>query len=294
MAQISKGDTFTNGEQVTGARLNQLVDSSTLLVGSITDQPSITANTLEATDSTIVNDAGTLKEATIGDILNSNLPVSTSSITGGTGVDLVVTPAAGQKVDIAGNLEADDINTTDDLSVGGDASVTGTLSVTGVTTLGATSATSLTIGGKTPMTTQDNLVKSYVKYGSVSGITSPAATINTIYSLPTLPTIPADETWVYEFFVMIVGGFVNGNTRPSGDTPSCYIYNGGTLISEIQGSEGAYGGHHNTFFYSLNGVTGASYILKYRSISNLSEDPRYLIRLTKVKTSTLSDAATCI
>jgi hypothetical protein len=95
MAQISKGDTFTDGQQVTGARLNQLVDSSVLLVGAITDQPSITANTLQATDTTIVNDAGVLKEATIGDFLNSNLPVTTSSITAGNTSDIVITPNDG-------------------------------------------------------------------------------------------------------------------------------------------------------------------------------------------------------
>lgn len=92
MAQISKGDTFVDGQQVTGARLNQLVDASTLLVGAITDQPSITANTLQSTDSTIVNDAGVLKEATIGDFLNSNLPMTTSAVSAGASSDLTVTP----------------------------------------------------------------------------------------------------------------------------------------------------------------------------------------------------------
>jgi hypothetical protein len=135
MAQISKGDTFTDGQQVTGARLNQLVDSSSLLIGAITDQPNITANTLQSTDSTIVNDGGVLKEATIGDFLNSNLPITTSSILGATGADLVLTPAAGQKVDIAGNIEADDINVTDDLTVGDDATISGDLIVTGSSTL---------------------------------------------------------------------------------------------------------------------------------------------------------------
>ena len=105
MAQISKGDTFVDGQQVTGTRLNQLVDSSVLLVGAITDQPNITANTLEATDSTIVNDAGVLKEATIGDILNSGLDTTfdvctnettvTSALNGKTNKDINVTPNDG-------------------------------------------------------------------------------------------------------------------------------------------------------------------------------------------------------
>lgn len=94
MTQISKGQTFADGQQVTGTRLNQLVDQSTLLVGAITEQPSITANTLQSTDSTIVNDGGVLKEATIGDILNSNLPIAPSSINNATELTINVTDGA--------------------------------------------------------------------------------------------------------------------------------------------------------------------------------------------------------
>lgn len=158
MAQISKGDTFVDGQQVTGARLNQLVDASTLLVGAITDQPSITANTLEATDSTIVNDAGTLKEATIGDILNSNLPISTSSITGGAGVDITVTPAAGQKMDVGGAFEANSSNIVGNSTIGGNETVSGNLTVTGTSTLNGNATAngnlavtgSFTYGGNIP------------------------------------------------------------------------------------------------------------------------------------------------
>ena len=108
MAQIQKGETFSNGQQVDGTRLNNLVDASVLLVGAIAEQTSITANTLEATDSTIVNDAGVIKKATIGDILNSNLNttfnVSTaetnvaSAINGKTNKDINVTPNDGVAV----------------------------------------------------------------------------------------------------------------------------------------------------------------------------------------------------
>ena len=141
MAQISKGDTFTDGQQVTGSRLNQLIDSATILVNVITDQTSITPNTLQATDSTIVNDAGVLREATVGDFLNSNLPISTSSITGGAGVDIVLTPAAGQKFDIAGNLQVigNDIVT-------GNSTIGGTLAVTGTASFNATSAIKIPVG----------------------------------------------------------------------------------------------------------------------------------------------------
>ncbi len=105
MAQISKGDTFVDGQQVTGARLNQLVDSATLSVGAITEQTSLTANTLESADGILVNDSGTLKKATIGDILNSNLDATidvaevadlkTGVINGKTNTDVNMTPQDG-------------------------------------------------------------------------------------------------------------------------------------------------------------------------------------------------------
>jgi len=142
MSQISKGDTFSNGQQVDALRLNSLVDSATLLVGAITNQPNITPNTLVATDSTIVNDGGVLKEATIGDFLNSNLPITTSSITGGAGVDIVLTPASGREVDVAGNFQVIGNSITT-----GTASVGGTLGVTGNLTANA----NLTVNGTTTL-----------------------------------------------------------------------------------------------------------------------------------------------
>ena len=152
MAQISKGDTFTDGQQVTGARLNQLVDSSVLLVGAVTEQGNLTPNTLEATDSTLVNDAGVLKQATIGDILNSNLPVTTSAITTGVitgknGVNIVVTPAATYKFDVNGAFEAESINSVGNATIGGSLTVTGTSTHTGATTLTGGISGNTTING---------------------------------------------------------------------------------------------------------------------------------------------------
>jgi hypothetical protein len=92
MAQISKGETFADSQQLTATRLNQLVDSAQILVGAIADQPSITANTLDASDTTIINDSGTLKKATIGDILNSGITVTTPTINATANSDLIVTP----------------------------------------------------------------------------------------------------------------------------------------------------------------------------------------------------------
>jgi hypothetical protein len=181
MAQISKGDTFVDGQQVTGVRLNQLVDSSTLLLGAVSEQTPVATNSVLATDTTIIGNS-TLKKATIGDILNSNLPVTTSSITGGVGVDIVVTPADTKKFDVAGVFEADSINSVGALTVGGTATVTGTLGITGATTLagGINGNTTIngdvTIGaGKTltlnsaPTANLQAATKAYVDAGSKAG-----------------------------------------------------------------------------------------------------------------------------
>lgn len=94
MPQINKGDTFADGQQVTAARLNQLVDSATILVDSITAQTAITAGTVDTADQVNISDtsAAALRKATIGDLLGSNVPVVTSSVTAGSGSDIVVTP----------------------------------------------------------------------------------------------------------------------------------------------------------------------------------------------------------
>lgn len=216
MAQISKGDTFTNGEQVTGARLNQLVDSSTLLVGAITDQPSITANTLEATDTTIVNDAGTLKEATIGDILNSNLPISTSSITGGAGVDITITPAATKKLDVAGAFEAESINSVGNTTVGGNLTVTGTINGAINTSNNITSSGTANFTG----TLQINGTVGYMLTEIFEETMSPWSasangTFNGIFTSSQF-TKPAGEIWIFEAFFNIRGYFGLGGGEWAG------------------------------------------------------------------------------
>ena len=100
MAQIQKGDTFVDGQQVTGARLNQLIDSATVLPNIITDQTNLTANTVASGDSVLLYDlsATALREATASDLLNSGLAVTTSSITGVANSDIVITPNDGALV----------------------------------------------------------------------------------------------------------------------------------------------------------------------------------------------------
>jgi hypothetical protein len=200
MAQIQKGDTFTNGQQVDATRLNQLVDSSVLLVGAITEQSAMTPNTIESTDQILVNDSGVLKKVDVGDILKVNIPVFTSSITGSTGVDITITPSAGQKVDIVGNAEVDDLNVTNDATIAGDISVTGISAFSG----DVTADNAFTSNGVANFTGTLQINGS-VAYALIDVIeeTVPNATgaaSNTLHNLFTSAsyTKPAGELWIVE------------------------------------------------------------------------------------------------
>lgn len=119
MAQLSRGQTFANGDQVTGTSLNQLVDAGSLLGGAITEQGTLVGG-ITVDDFFLIYDQSTtsLKKCNINDILSTGLAFTTPSIIGSAGSDLTATPASGYLFKVVGN-----------------ASVTGTLAVTGVTTL---------------------------------------------------------------------------------------------------------------------------------------------------------------
>lgn len=243
MAQISKGDTFVDGQQVTGARLNQLVDSSVLLVGAITDQPSITANTLQSTDSTIVNDAGVLKEATIGDFLNSNLPitassVTTSSITGGAGVDIVITPAAGQKMDVGGAFEANSLNVTGNSTIGGNETVTGNLLVTGTTTLtgNATASGNLSVTGN--LTAGGNPVQQRVDTAVIT-LSLPTGTQYIYTTVGAWTNIPLNAISQNNSFVVNSASFTGTGTSHSDITLPAGTYQvQASVMIQSQGGSG--------------------------------------------------------
>ena len=220
MAQISKGDTFTDGEQVTGARLNQLVDSSTLLAGAILDQGAMTANTVAATDSVLLYDlsATGLRKPTVSDILNSNLPVTTSAIAGGAGVDVVITPAATYKVDVAGAFEADSINATGNITVGG--------------TLGGTSAIKIATGttaerpaspvaGQLRFNTSTNALEVYSGTLWINGVTSGSATFDGTVNIT--GAIQYNSKPVWGIFEWVTSGYsYSGSGTLGGFTGSKY------------------------------------------------------------------------
>ena len=142
MAQLQSPETYVDGQQVTAARLNNQTNGAVLLPGAVTDQTAIAAGTVASGDTLIVHDlsASALRKATASDILNSNLPITTPGITGTAGADLVITPASGQKVDVAGNIEADS------LTVVGNTTLDSGLNVNGLASFNTTSAVKIPVG----------------------------------------------------------------------------------------------------------------------------------------------------
>lgn len=66
MAQLIKGTTYSTGDVVTASNLNNLVDGAQLAGGAISEQSSVAS--LSTSDLILVNQSGTLKKATIGNI----------------------------------------------------------------------------------------------------------------------------------------------------------------------------------------------------------------------------------
>lgn len=127
MAQIQSPETYADGQQVTAARLNNQTNGAILLPGAVTDQTAISGGVASG-DGLIVHDASTatLRKATAAELLGGGIPVVAASVTGVAGSDLTLAGAAGQSVEVSGNLD-----------VTGNEVITGGLTVTGNTTLDA-------------------------------------------------------------------------------------------------------------------------------------------------------------
>jgi len=122
MAQIQSPETYADGQQVTAARLNNQTNGAVLLPGAVTDQTPISGGVASG-DGLIVHDASAsaLRKATVTELLGSGSPVVASSLTGVTGSDLTITPAASQKVDVVGLIQAQTLTTTGNATIQGEA-----------------------------------------------------------------------------------------------------------------------------------------------------------------------------
>jgi hypothetical protein len=138
--QISKGWTYGitgDAAQVTHTNLNSHVDNASLLIGAITDQ-SINSISND-TDKILIakSDGISLNSQTKADFTKS---LTTQTINGGAGVNLVITPASTYKVNVAGAFEADSINSIGATTIGG------TLDVTGDINSQSTGAVKISVG----------------------------------------------------------------------------------------------------------------------------------------------------
>ena len=165
--------------------------------------------------------------------------------------------------------------------------------------IGQLKVNSILIGGKTPLTVQDNLSKIYIKSGVSAGDwTSTAGTEKTVYQTPILPTPPTDETWTYTFNANFTGGDGrDSNTRTAPGMLHVKLYKNATVISTQVFSGGV---HHFTgtsvnFSISITSAdVGVVVALKALSYWTLMQAPCWTVTLTKVKTAALSDATSCI
>lgn len=218
MAQIQSAETYADGQQVTAARLNNQTNGATLLPGAVTDQTAISGGVASG-DSLIVHDlsASALRKATVSEILGAGVPVVAPSVTGVAGADLVITPAAGQKADVAGPLEADSVNSIGNATVGGNLSVTGTSTLTG----NVTATNAFTSNGVANFTgafqlngspafglyeVYEETISSFVVSSTVS---RPMNAWHNGFTSATF-TKPSDEIWMFEAVLTVAPAAVAG------------------------------------------------------------------------------------
>jgi len=118
MPILNKGDTFNDGEQVNGQRLNDLVDNATALPEFITSQTPIAAPVANG-DTLLIHDASaadlrkvTIQELFAGDIAVNSSTVTTSVFNGQTGADISINPNDGTTVAGSAFTSVDGITVT--------------------------------------------------------------------------------------------------------------------------------------------------------------------------------------
>lgn len=257
MAQLRCPTDFVPLQQVTAANLNAHVNNSTLLPGAIEDQTALAANTVAAGDTVLLHDASAsaLRKATAGDILASGLPIATNLVVGATGLDIVVTPATGNKLDINGNAEVNDLNVTGNSTVAGNLTVTGAINGAINTSGNITSSGTANFTG----TLQVNGVVGYVLTGIAEETPAPwtaiaAGAYNSVFTSSPF-TKPSDEIWVFEV-VFQYAGLKGYNFSFSGRYGSQTYQTGNYLFDELM-TDGAGGGSWTSGVYASRWVVPA-------------------------------------
>ncbi len=118
MPILNKGETFIDGQQVSGQRLNDLIDNATALPELITTQTPI-ADPVANGDTLLIHDASaadlrkvTVQELFAGDIAVNSSTVTTSVVNGQTGADISINPNDGTTVAGSAFTSVDGITVT--------------------------------------------------------------------------------------------------------------------------------------------------------------------------------------
>lgn len=255
MAQISKGTTYTAagaGSLVTYLNLNAHVDNATLLAGSITDQTALAVNGVQSVDLCLIydNSDGTLKKASISDLLNSDLNTTFNNVTIST--DLSVGNIAEiDQIQSSGSgiLLDDDVDIANNLVVTGSSTLTGNvIADNGFTSNGTANFTGVFQIGGTVSYALTEVIEEDIPNATGS-------TANTLHSLWTSAsyTKPAGEIWVIQFnttcFAPNNGTYTHLRFTDSADSVKYalgYFYNSSTN-GVLSFSENFYLNTSNTF-----------------------------------------------
>jgi hypothetical protein len=165
MPILNKGETFVDGQQVSGQRLNDLIDNATALPELITTQTPI-ADPVADGDGLLIHDASaaalrkvTVQELFAGDVALNSSVVTTSVVNGQTGADIAINPNNGTTVAGSAFTSVDGITVTVNsvahglvagqfiLVAASDAAYSGTFLIASYT---ANSFTYLTLSEQTP------------------------------------------------------------------------------------------------------------------------------------------------
>lgn len=233
MPQIQAPVNFTNGQTVDADSFNNHVNGAIVLPGIITDWSNISTNTVATDDSFLIYDLSStsLKKATISDLLNSSLPITTSILNGATGQNLSISPAAGYQLSVTtGASFGGNVLFSGTITSAGNAIINGNLNVNGSTaTLPAVTASSVsstgdtTVGGNltvtgsitqsgiTPKTLYDIVEYTIQDQAAISGTANDLTNFATFFTTPTALTKPAGEIWVFEFTAVCHFGWTTGS-----------------------------------------------------------------------------------
>lgn len=111
--QFQSPENYAAGQQLTAARLNNMVNNAVPLPGLIGDRTALTASTLASDDKFLILDtsASALRTANASDILSSGLPITTPGISY-SGQDIQVNVSDSSSITTASFLSSDGITVT--------------------------------------------------------------------------------------------------------------------------------------------------------------------------------------